>query len=120
MGLPKVTQFQIEFPLVGPGGEPIDLWRTIMSHGVASLPPMFIDETARTLDVTVRFTGVGPRTIKIAAGPPGFGSITVLDVPDNRQTRAATLTIVRQILRLDEDLSPFYALAADDPDLSWV
>jgi 3-methyladenine DNA glycosylase/8-oxoguanine DNA glycosylase len=118
--LPKSMGLKIEFPLVGPGGEPIDLWRTIMSHGVASLPPMVIDETARTLDVTVRFAGVGPRTIRFAAGPPGFGSISVPDVPNNEVSRAATLAIARQILRLDADLSHFYAIAATDPDLAWV
>ena len=35
-------------PLRGPGGEPVDLWRTILSHGVASLPPHRVDEERRT------------------------------------------------------------------------
>jgi 3-methyladenine DNA glycosylase/8-oxoguanine DNA glycosylase len=29
-------------------------------------------------------------------------------------------TSVRRILNLDEDLSEFYRLVADDPDLSWA
>jgi hypothetical protein len=30
----------IEFPLVGAGGEPVDLVRTLNSHGFVDLPPM--------------------------------------------------------------------------------
>ena len=36
-------------PLEGAGGEPVDLWRTIVSHGVADLPPNRIDEDERVL-----------------------------------------------------------------------
>ena len=43
-----------ELALVGAGGEPVDLWRTISSHGVADLPPNRIDDEQRTLEVTVR------------------------------------------------------------------
>ena len=32
-----------EFPLKGPGGEPIDLDRLIASHGFVELPPMRLD-----------------------------------------------------------------------------
>jgi hypothetical protein len=35
--------------LAGPGGEPVDLWRTLVSHGVAALPPSVVDEDDRTL-----------------------------------------------------------------------
>lgn len=118
--MPTPKQVHITFPLVGPGGEPIDLWRTMISHGVTSLPPMFVDEDARTIEATVPFAGSGPRTMKIQAGPPGFGSVSVAGVPDTEQARAAALTTVQHILRLDEDLSPFYAAAAKDPDLAWV
>jgi N-glycosylase/DNA lyase len=30
------------------------------------------------------------------------------------------MSTLAHVLRLDEDLSPFYALAADDPDLAWA
>ena len=39
--------------LRGAGGEAVDLWRTIVSHGVADLPPNRIDEESRTLETTV-------------------------------------------------------------------
>ena len=48
-------------PLVGPAGEPVDLWRTIVSNGIVELPPMRVDETARTLEVTIPLEGRPPR-----------------------------------------------------------
>ena len=36
----------IELPLVGAGGEPVDLARTLNSHGFADLAPMALDERA--------------------------------------------------------------------------
>lgn len=33
----------LELKLVGAGGEPVDLRRTVASHGVADLPPNRID-----------------------------------------------------------------------------
>jgi 3-methyladenine DNA glycosylase/8-oxoguanine DNA glycosylase len=118
--LPKSTAVQIEFPLVGPGGEPIDLWRTMISHGVASLPPMFVDENARTVEVTVPFASAGPRTMKIQSGNSGFGAVSVTGLPNTEKTKTAMLAAVRQMLRLEEDLSPFYKAAAKDKDIAWV
>lgn len=110
----------LELPLVGPGGEPIDLWRTLNSHGVASLPPARLDEDARTLSVTLALPGFGPRTVTIAQGRDGHGAVTTEGAPPSDDEVAAILTGVRHILRFDQHLSPFYTLAADDPDLSWV
>jgi 3-methyladenine DNA glycosylase/8-oxoguanine DNA glycosylase len=118
--LPKPKSLSVTFPLVGPGGEPIDLWRTLISHGVTSLPPMFVDEDARTVEVTVPLDGLGPRTMKIEAGEPGFGVVSAQNVPDNAHNRAVLLATTRFILRLDADLSPFYAIATNDPDLAWA
>ena len=33
-----------ELELRGPSGEPVDLRRTLLSHGVAALPPAALDE----------------------------------------------------------------------------
>ncbi|MGH2534695.1 MAG: DNA-3-methyladenine glycosylase family protein [Thermomicrobiales bacterium] len=110
----------IAFPLVGAGGEPVDLWRTINSHGVASLPPMFVDESARTLTVTTSLAGIGPRTLTISAGRPGYGRLQAVGLPAGAAAHDAALAAARHILRLDQDLSSFYALAANDPDLAWA
>ena len=104
-----------QIKLVGAGGEPVDLWRTISSHGVADLPPNRIDEDARTLEVTVRPRRGRPRTAIVSEGLRGHARVTV------RGGRAeGVLEAVRHILRLDEDLSPFYEQAAADPDLAWA
>ena len=42
-----------EVPLLGPQGEPVDLVRTIMSHGVADLPPGRVDEEAGAYETTL-------------------------------------------------------------------
>ena len=57
-----------ELPLVGAGGEPVDLKRTLASHGVASLPPSPIDEEAWTLEVTLP-SGRGARTVRVSRRP---------------------------------------------------
>ena len=103
-------------PLRGAGGEPVDLWRTIMSHGVADLPPNRIDEDARTLETTVALPRGRPQTVVVREGPNGKASLSGKGGPES----AAVLAGVGHILRLDEDLSAFYDLAGDDPDLAWV
>ncbi len=42
-----------QLELVGACGEPVDLRRTLASHGVADLPPNEIDEEAWTLTTTL-------------------------------------------------------------------
>ena len=59
-----------QLELVGAGGEPVDLRRTLASHGVADLPPNEIDEEAWTLTTTLAL----PRratTFHIAPVPSG-------------------------------------------------
>ena len=51
--------------LRGAGGEPVDLRRTLGSHGVAQLPPMAIDDDERAASVTLA-TPEGPRTVRLA------------------------------------------------------
>jgi len=110
----------LEFPLVGPAGEPIDLWRTCFSHGFTDLPPMRVDEAARTLEITVPFDGVRPRTVRIKAGREGYGALEVGGRPLGPRGRARLLAAVKHVLRLDESLAEFYALAGADPELAWV
>jgi N-glycosylase/DNA lyase len=109
-----------ELPLVGAGGEPVDLWRTIVSHGLVELPPMRVDEEARTLEVTLPVDGGPPRTVVIGSGRAGHATIRVAGPVPRPAERAALLERVRWLLRLDADLTPFYALARHDPELAWV
>jgi N-glycosylase/DNA lyase len=107
-----------QLPLVGAGGEPVDLWRTITSHGVAELPPARVDEEARTMEITLRING-GARTVCISAGGKGSARAEILGRVGAREAERLT-DAVRHVLRLDEDLSEFYALAARDPELDWA
>jgi 3-methyladenine DNA glycosylase/8-oxoguanine DNA glycosylase len=109
-----------ELALRGAGGEPVDLRRTISSHGVADLPPNRIDEDAWTLELTLPLDGKAPRTVRVSEGRPGHAK---LEVPGRKPAHADFQRLrsqVAHVLRLDEDLTPFYEVAAKDPDLAWV
>ncbi|HVL88968.1 MAG TPA: Fe-S cluster assembly protein HesB [Actinomycetota bacterium] len=113
-----MTAFDV--PMHGAGGEPVDLWRTINSHGVASLPPHVVDEDARTLTTVVALAGTKPRRVRIAAGRGRTARVTIDGPAAGERTVARVRGAVRHILALDRDLSAFYALVADDPALAWT
>jgi hypothetical protein len=110
----------LEIPLKGPKGEPVNLARTIMSHGVADLPPGRVDEEAGAYTTTLALPSVRPRTIRIVDGRPGFVRIDVEGGKLGARPARDLIAAVRHMLNLDEDLSAFYALVANDPDLSWA
>ncbi len=109
-----------ELVLQGGGGEPVDLRRTIMAHGVATLPPNEVDEAIPFLETTL-VTGTGTaRTLRIAEARPGVATVSVLGGEVAAREAEHLLLTARRLLRLDEDLSPFYRLAASDPRLDWA
>ena len=58
---------RVELELVGAGGEPVDFWRTVNSHGLNDLVPNRIDSVERTLELTLY---PGPQTVLVRkAGP---------------------------------------------------
>ncbi len=109
-----------ELPLIGAGGEPVHLFRTLNSHGFADLAPMRLDDEHRTLELTVPVVGTRPRRVRIGPGRARHAKVTVFGPTAGPRTAERTLAGVRHVLRLDADLSPFYAKAAADPDLGWV
>jgi 3-methyladenine DNA glycosylase/8-oxoguanine DNA glycosylase len=106
-------RWQAELELVGAGGEPVDLRRTLVSHGVADLPPNEIDATAGTLTTTLALPQ-GATTVQVGDGSARTARVTASG------PRAGALETVRRMLRLEADLSAFYAFARADPDLSWA
>jgi 3-methyladenine DNA glycosylase/8-oxoguanine DNA glycosylase len=100
-----------EIELVGAGGEPVDFRRTLASHGVAELLPNRLDEERWTFS-TVLASGGRARPVTLSRTRPGYVQV------DGADRRA--LAVVRHMLRLDEDLSRFYALVDGDPELAWV
>ncbi len=106
--------------MVGAGGEPVDLARTLNSHGFAELAPAKLDEVATELEISLRVQGGRPRRVRIGPGPRGRASVTILGSAPGPRIRASVLAGARHVLRLDQDLSDFYAIAADDPEMAWV
>jgi 3-methyladenine DNA glycosylase/8-oxoguanine DNA glycosylase len=100
---------RLELPLRGPRGEPIDFARTIVSHGVAELPPNRVDLAGRSLETTLAVPR-GARTVRITARGDKLRIEGSAD-PKLIQT-------VAHMFRLDEDLSRFYELVRND-ELAW-
>jgi 3-methyladenine DNA glycosylase/8-oxoguanine DNA glycosylase len=111
-------RWSTQLELKGAGGEPVDLWRTLTSHGVADLPPNVIDEEKHVLETTLALPRDRARTIRIRAGRPG--RVLVEGEGITASDAAVVTEAARHILRLDADLSGFYKAARDDPDLDWT
>lgn len=71
----------------GAGGEPVDLRRTLGSHGVAELPPTRPDEDGLGATVTLA-TPEGPRTVRLAAAEPHEPD----GVPEGAEDRSSWVT----------------------------
>jgi 3-methyladenine DNA glycosylase/8-oxoguanine DNA glycosylase len=110
----------IEIALRGRGGEPVDLARTLNSHGFAELAPSAPDEEAGALQITLRIPGGRPRRVRIEPGRSGHVRARILGSAAGPRIQAAVRSGVRHVLRLDQDLSGFYAQVAEDPDLAWA
>jgi N-glycosylase/DNA lyase len=108
-----------DLALRGAGGEPVLLARTLASHGVASLPPSRIDEEAWTLEVTLPVPR-GARTVRVSPAGNKRARVEVVGADASAAMRDALLMHLRQMFRLDEDLSSFYAVARDDDALAWA
>jgi 3-methyladenine DNA glycosylase/8-oxoguanine DNA glycosylase len=101
-----------EIPLVGTGGEPVNSARTIVSHGVAELPPNHVDLAARTLETTLPVPRAA-RTVRITAADGTLRIEATIGSFHEHLVRT-----VAHMFRLDEDLSHFYELVRDD-ELAW-
>jgi 3-methyladenine DNA glycosylase/8-oxoguanine DNA glycosylase len=110
----------LEIPLRGGGGEPVDLRRTLSSHGFVDLAPFRLDQANDVLEVTLRVPRGRPRRVRIGAGRRGTARVVVEGPPLGAPAAERLAERIRHVLRLDADLSPFYAMAAADPDLSWA
>ena len=98
--------------LRGAGGEPVDFARTLLSHGVADLPPNTIERDGSALETVIAGAG-GASVVRVVAD--GAASARV-----DAEPAGDFAPVIRHMLRLDDDLSTFYERAAEDPDLAWV
>jgi len=114
-----VPGFSAEIVLRGAGGEPVDLARTLLSHGVADLPPNSVAQDGSRLE-TVLLAGERAWPVRVRSRGSGRAVLETDGRPPPAKARGQLLAQVRQMLRLDDDLSPFYLVAAADPALAWV
>jgi 3-methyladenine DNA glycosylase/8-oxoguanine DNA glycosylase len=115
---PVITSLRL--PLRGPRGEPVDLARTLNSHGFADLAPSALDARTSSLSVTVPVPGSRPRRIRIRPGRGKHARVEVLGPTPGQRVQAGALAGAAHVLRLDQDLAGFYSLAAEDLDLAWA
>ena len=74
---------KLELELVGAGGEPVDLRRTLASHGVADLLPNRLDEESWTLETTLAVRDRA-RTLRVVQGRAGGAGIARVELLDDR------------------------------------
>jgi 3-methyladenine DNA glycosylase/8-oxoguanine DNA glycosylase len=99
--------------LRGAGGEPVDFRRTLLSHGVADLLPNVIAEDGSSLETVLP---AGGRAWVVRLVSDGADRARIETAGESPELAAQ----VRHMLRLDDDLSAFYARAAEDDELAWV
>lgn len=106
--------------LRGPGGEPVDLKRTVTSHGLNELPPMRLHEDETGFDVVLVMPRGRPLRIRVRPAGRTRARITALGATPSDAQAKAIVAGVRHLLRLDQDLSKLYELLADDEQLAWA
>ena len=114
-----MAAWSTEIRLVGAGGEPVDLTRTLLSHGFVELPPMGLEQDVPALELTLADAKTA-RTVEIRPGRRGHARVSVVGRTPSRPVAERLVARIRHVLGLDEDLSNFYELVAGDPDLSWA
>ncbi len=105
--------------LRGAGGEPVDFARTVLSHGVADLPPNTIAPDGSQFEAILR-SGGHAWLVRVVPDGPGAARIAAPARVPPAKLRPELEAQVRHMLRLDEDLSPFYVTATAEPTLAWV
>jgi N-glycosylase/DNA lyase len=105
--------------LRGAGGEPVDLRRTVRSHGLTDLPPLARHGDDLGFDAVVALPRGRPVRVTVREDGPQQARVTSA-VALGAAPGDAALAAVRHLLRLDDDLSGFYALVAADEHLAWA
>lgn len=109
-----------ELPLRGGGGEPVDLRRTLASHGLGRLLANRLDTDSWTLEATLSADEGAARTVRMSSGGPNKIKITSSDAALSPELAQRLTARCRHLLRLDDDLSRFYEMAGRDPHLAWT
>jgi len=91
--------------------------RTLQGHGLPYLPPGQIDETLWVYDLRVRLSG---RVRRLRFRRSGDVLKAEADAALGKRDLAEAQRLTRRVFRLDDDLSPFYAMLDDGDELAWV
>ncbi len=92
--------------------------RTVISHGWCELLPFSLDQANWVLTRVIDLGDKPPVTITMTAGK---GHVTVNTSRRLGKTEAArVLRDARHILRLDDDLQPFYLATGGVPEFAWI
>jgi 3-methyladenine DNA glycosylase/8-oxoguanine DNA glycosylase len=92
--------------------------RTVISHGWCELLPFAIDRERWILTRTLDLGATSPLTVTLSAAKRSVQITTSRTI--GKQPTGAVLNQVRHILRLDDDLKPFYQTMKGDPEFAWV
>ena len=92
--------------------------RTVFSHGWCELVPFELDQKKWRLARVIDLPDASPVTVTISRAGRGIE----IQAPGrvNSAGVAKIRSDVRHMLRLDEDLTPFYAAVADHSEFDWV
>lgn len=117
--MPELSPWSDTIELRGAGGEPVGFARTLLSHGVADLPPNRIAPDGSRMETVLCARGQA-WWVELTSPEPGRARLRALAAEPPNPAQGELETQVRRMLRLDEDLSAFYAAAGADPALAWV
>ena len=92
--------------------------RTAISHGWYDLPPFELNQETWTLTRVIDLGKGRPVTVAISEGNRGL-MVTVARKVGPRAIEKIKRD-VRHMLRLDDDITPFYTAVGADPDFSWI
>ena len=92
--------------------------RTVISHGWCELLPFSLDQAKWELTRVIALGEKPPVTIVMRGGK---GSVSVTTSRRlNKSEAAQVLRDARHILRLDDDLAPFYQATGAVPEFAWI
>jgi len=101
-----------------PTSKSFNFKRTALSHGWYDLPPFELDSQKWILTRVIDLGRSRPLVAQISKGRQGV-SVVINRTVDSKSVDKITRD-VRHMLRLDDDMSPFYDIVTRDPDLSWI
>lgn len=88
---------------------------TIAGHGWYDLPPFVRDAEAASLRFVFRDKGRA-----VSAKICGEDGAVNIELDSDSVRTERVFAVVRHVLRLDDDMSEFYATTATDPQLCWI